>query len=140
MGNQLFSEVNRHYDKGWYADLRTWLDKPNPYVAGNRQWRDLFLAGVISTGTAPDGRIYVLPTTLTGTAIFYNKDVFQKVGVSVPETWEQFIEVQKKIKAAGIIPFAFHMAGNPYQANWALRSLQDMLLDSKLGAIKGIPG
>ncbi len=137
LGVQLFSEVNRHYQKGWYVDLRPYLDKPNPYVTGNKAWRDIFLPGVISTGTAPDNAVYVLPTTLTGTAIFYNKDIFKKVGVSVPETWAQFIEIQKKIKAAGTIPFAFHMAGNPYQANWALRSIQDMLLDSRLAAIKG---
>jgi ABC-type glycerol-3-phosphate transport system substrate-binding protein len=140
LGVHLFSEVNRHYQKGWYTDLRPWLDKPNPYAAaggGNKAWRDIFVPGVISTGTAPDGGIYVLPTTLTGTAIFYNKDLFGRAGVSVPGTWAQFMDIQKRIKAAGAIPFAFHMAGNPYQANWALRSLQDMLLDSRLGVIKG---
>jgi raffinose/stachyose/melibiose transport system substrate-binding protein len=137
LGVHLFSEVNRHYTKGWYVDLRPWLDKPNPYVAGNKAWRDVFVPGVVSTGTAPDGGVYVLPTTLTGTAIFYNKEIFKQAGVSVPETWAQFIEIQKKIKAAGYIPFAFHMSGNPYQANWALRSMQDMLLDSRLAVIKG---
>jgi raffinose/stachyose/melibiose transport system substrate-binding protein len=140
VGNQLFSEVNRYHDRGWFLDLAPFLEKPNPYVAGNSRWKDLFLPGVITTGTAPDGRIYVLPTGITGTAIYYNRDIFRKVGVSVPSTWKEFMEVQRKIKAAGYIPFAFNMSGARYCSNWALRSLQDMLLDSKLADIKGVRG
>ena len=140
VGNQLFSEVNRHYDKGWFLDLAPWLEKPNPYVPGNARWKDIFLPGVIETGTAPDGRINVLPTGITGTAIYYNKDIFRKAGVSVPQTWKEFMDIQEKIRAAGFIPFAFNMNGPRYCSNWALRSLQDMLLDSKLSEIKGVSG
>jgi raffinose/stachyose/melibiose transport system substrate-binding protein len=138
VGNQLFSEVNRHYGKGWFLDLAPYLERPNPYVAGNAHWKDLFLPGVVATGTAPDGKLYVLPTGITGTAIYYNKDIFKKAGVSVPETWREFMEVQQKLSAAGFIPFAFNMNGPRYCSNWALRSLQDMLLDSKLSLIKGV--
>lgn len=140
IGNQLFSEVNRHYDKGWFLDLAPYLERPNPYVAGNARWKDIFLPGVVTTGTAPDGKVYVLPTGITGTAIYYNKDIFRKAGVSVPTTWKEFMDAQAKIKAAGYVPFAFNMSGARYCSNWALRSLQDMLLDSKLAQIKGVTG
>jgi raffinose/stachyose/melibiose transport system substrate-binding protein len=140
VGNQLFSEVNRNANKGWFLDLTPYLDRPNPYVDGNAHWRDIFLPGVVQTGTAPDGKIYVLPTGITGTAIYYNKDIFRKAGVSVPQTWKEFIEVQRKIKEAGFIPFAFNMNGARYCSNWALRCLQDMLLDSRLSQIKGVLG
>lgn len=137
VGNQLFSDVNRHYQKGWYVNLKPYLELPNPYVSGNERWADIFQPGVIATGTAPDGQMYVLPTGVVGTAIYYNKDIFARAGVDVPTTWAEFMEVQRKIQAIGRIPFAFHMAGAKYATNWSLRVIQDMILDSKLPEIKG---
>ncbi len=138
IGNQLFSEVNRNANKGWFLDLTPYLDMPDPYVAGNAHWKDIFLPGVVQTGTAPDGKVYVLPTGITGTAIYYNKDIFRKAGVTPPQTWKEFMDAQQKIKDAGFIPFAFNMNGPRYCSNWALRCLQDMLLDSRLSLIKGV--
>lgn len=140
IGNQLFSEINRNYQKGWFLDLSPYLEKPDPYVPGNARWKDIFLPGVISSGTAPDGKIYVLPTGINGTAIFYNKEMFQKAGTAVPTTWKEFLEAQRKLKDAGFVPFAFNMSGARYCSNWTLRCLQDMLMDSKLSAIKGVDG
>jgi raffinose/stachyose/melibiose transport system substrate-binding protein len=140
VGNQLFSEVNRSAYKGWFLDLGPWLEKPDPYVSGNAHWKDLFIPGVTQTGTAPDGRIYVLPTGIQGTAIFYNKDIFKKAGVSVPATWKELMDVQQRIKDAGFVPFAFNMNGARYCSNWTLRCLQDMLFDPVLPSIKGVAG
>ena len=137
VGNQLFSEVNRHAHKGWFVDLTPYLERPNPYIQGNASWKSIFLPGVVQTGLAPDGKLYILPTGLTGTAIYYNKEIFAKAGASVPRTWKEFMEAQAKIQKAGFIPFAFNMNGPRYCSNWALRSIQDMILDSKLGVIKG---
>jgi raffinose/stachyose/melibiose transport system substrate-binding protein len=36
--------------------------------------------------------------------IMYNKKVYDKLGLSIPDTWAQFISNSQKIKAAGIIP------------------------------------
>jgi raffinose/stachyose/melibiose transport system substrate-binding protein len=140
IGNQLFSEVNRSAYKGWFLDLTAYLDKPNPYVSGNAHWKDIFISGVTQTGTAPDGEIYVLPTGIQGTAIYYNKDIFKKAGVSVPATWKEFMDVQQKIKDAGFIPFAYNMNGARYCSNWTLRCIQDMLYDPVLADIKGVSG
>lgn len=137
LGTQLFSEVNRHYLKGWYVNLKPYLEKPNPYVEGNKRWADIFQPGALATGVAPDGNMYVLPTGVVGTGIYYNKDIFARVGVEPPETWAEFMEIQRKIQAAGYIPFAFPMAGAKATTNWSLRVIQDMILDSKLPEIKG---
>ncbi len=42
-------------------------------------------------------------TTFDG-GVMYNKKVYQKLGLSVPKTWAQFISNSEKIKAAGITP------------------------------------
>ena len=103
IGHLLFSEVNRNAARGWFADLRPYLEEPNPYVPGNSRWMDTFSPGVISTGTAPDGNMYVLPSGLVGTAIFYNREIFEKAGIRPPETWAQFMEIQRTIKDAGYV-------------------------------------
>lgn len=42
-------------------------------------------------------------TTFDG-GIMYNKKVYEKLGLSVPTTWNEFISNSEKIKAAGIVP------------------------------------
>ena len=36
----------------------------------------------------------------------YNKKVYEKLGLSIPKTWDEFISNSEKIKAAGIVPGA----------------------------------
>jgi len=42
-------------------------------------------------------------TTFDG-GIMYNKKVYEKLGLTVPKTWDEFISNSEKIKAAGITP------------------------------------
>lgn len=42
-------------------------------------------------------------TTFDG-GIMYNKKVYEKLGLSIPKTWDEFISNSEKIKAAGIVP------------------------------------
>lgn len=52
-----------------------------------------------------DGKVYGLPFGGYSEAIFYNKKIFSELGLSVPTTWEQLLDVSEKIKAAGYTPF-----------------------------------
>lgn len=57
-------------------------------------------------GAEYDGRKYFLPLTQHFVAFFYNKAVFNEVGVSPPETWEEFLAVCEALKDAGVAPIA----------------------------------
>ncbi len=51
------------------------------------------------------GKVYGAPWgTVMGGGIVYNKDVFTKLGLSIPKTWAEFEANNEKIKAAGITP------------------------------------
>ncbi len=50
-----------------------------------------------------DGRIYGVPhgTTQAG-GIFYNKRIYEELGLSIPHTWAEFMDNCQKIKESGI--------------------------------------
>ncbi|CAM4068920.1 extracellular solute-binding protein [Paenibacillus alkaliterrae] len=52
-----------------------------------------------------DGKVYGLPFGGYSEAIFYNKKIFSELGLSIPATWEQLLDISEKIKAAGYTPF-----------------------------------
>ncbi len=62
--------------------------------------------------------VYGVPTqTGMGGGMLYNKAVFQKLGLEVPKTWDQFVANNKKIADAGITPVAASFAsGNTWTA------------------------
>jgi raffinose/stachyose/melibiose transport system substrate-binding protein len=99
--------------KGWYVALDPYLEQPNPFVVekgdpnapGYKQWWDIFRYQAISRGkAAPDGLVYCLSYDMIETGLFYNKDIFKKVGVEVPKDWDEFLEVCEKVQAAGYTP------------------------------------
>lgn len=56
--------------------------------------------------TTANNEIYGVPFGATGMmGIYYNKDVFEKVGVQPPTNYANLIEIAKTVKAAGITPF-----------------------------------
>ncbi|XID94078.1 ABC transporter substrate-binding protein [Paenibacillaceae bacterium WGS1546] len=51
------------------------------------------------------GKYYSMPmdaTTLMG--VFYNKKIFADLGLQIPTTWDEFLAVAERIKAAGTTP------------------------------------
>lgn len=59
-----------------------------------------------------DGKVYGLPMYKSYWVIFYNKNVFDEVGITPPATWDEFMSNNQKIKDAGVTPlFATQEAG-----------------------------
>jgi raffinose/stachyose/melibiose transport system substrate-binding protein len=50
------------------------------------------------------GKMYGVALTQNAVGVLYNKDDFQELHLSIPETWDEFIEVMEKLKAAGKTP------------------------------------
>lgn len=59
-----------------------------------------------------DGKVYGLPMYKSYWVIFYNKTVFDDVGIAPPTTWDEFESNNAKLKEAGVTPlFATQQAG-----------------------------
>jgi raffinose/stachyose/melibiose transport system substrate-binding protein len=50
--------------------------------------------------------VYGLPIEGFAEPVYYNKQLFAQLGLSVPTNWEQLVQVVTKLKAAGKVPFA----------------------------------
>ena len=57
-------------------------------------------------GIAEDdkGKIYGVPYATNADGVLYNVDMFNELGLQVPNTWDEFLDVCTKIKAAGKLP------------------------------------
>jgi raffinose/stachyose/melibiose transport system substrate-binding protein len=53
-----------------------------------------------------DGAPYGLPMIAVSHGIYYNQDIFNELGIAVPQTWEELLAAAQTIKDAGYTPFA----------------------------------
>src|SRR3984957_9482825 len=52
-----------------------------------------------------NGKPYFVPTEIEASVVWYRKDLHDKLGHTVPTTWDQMMANAAKAKAAGIAPF-----------------------------------
>jgi multiple sugar transport system substrate-binding protein len=119
-------KVNQYDHEGYKSVLRNWLVTSPPDVvfwfAGNRMkffvdrglfedvsdvWADEGLNDSMSSTKASlsvDGKQYGVPYSYYQWGIYYNKGIFDKLGLSEPQTWDEFIAVCDALKANAITP------------------------------------
>ncbi|MBC2579507.1 ABC transporter substrate-binding protein [Clostridium sp. DJ247] len=54
-----------------------------------------------------DNKLYGIPYATNADGVLYNKDLFEELGLQIPKTWDELIDISKKIQAAGKTPFYF---------------------------------
>lgn len=52
----------------------------------------------------PQNGVYAIPFVANAAGVLYNKDMFQKQGWKIPETWSEFLRLCETIKSSGIYP------------------------------------
>jgi multiple sugar transport system substrate-binding protein/sorbitol/mannitol transport system substrate-binding protein len=91
---------------GSLVNVQNYLDNPDLTDKAYFQPDDI-LAGPLSTAKYND-ILYGIPYTGETNLLFYRKDIFQELNLSVPTTFAELLDVCEKIKASGnsIYPFA----------------------------------
>lgn len=95
-------KVRSDVDAGYLLKLDSYLEKWEDWGAFNEAAK--------AAGRADDGGIYAVPLGTDTRAIWYNKSVLQKAGISVPwqpKTWDEILTAARAMKAAdpNVIPF-----------------------------------
>jgi raffinose/stachyose/melibiose transport system substrate-binding protein len=80
-----------------------YLDALNDSVPELKDFTPAALGG--SVGIA-DGKIYGVPYSTPVMGVFYNTEIFEKNGIAVPKTYDEFVAACEKLKAAGVLPIA----------------------------------
>ncbi len=125
-------------DKGWFVPLDEYLERPNPYAPGNRRWIDLFSnQALVGAKRAPDGKLYCISVDVVETGIFYNKDIFKRVGIERwPETWAEMLEMMARLDEAGYTPM---VASGNLASNWGQDIIFELLYHDILPQMDMIP-
>lgn len=99
-----------------------------PLAGFDQPWKDAVLPAVRAQLVAPDGTFYAAPEAVTTIQFFYNKKIFQQLGVQPPSTLDDLFTVADRVKASGVAPFAVTGTFAPY-----LQLYMDYLLLRRAG-------
>jgi len=72
-----------------------------PYLEKDSEWKDSLIESQMVNYTTSDGMVYGIPFRLDGKVFAYNRDIFEKLGLEIPKTWDEFLSVLETIKADG---------------------------------------
>ncbi|WP_218096055.1 ABC transporter substrate-binding protein [Paenibacillus solanacearum] len=115
------SEFAKYEDLGFFEDITPLLNKSKLDLSRFDP------RTIESTKNVSHGAMYGVPFALLTCALFYNKDIFDKFGVSYPKdgmTWDQVVETAKAltrqdsgVQYMGIHPEAFVRVSKPLGVN-----------------------
>ncbi|GHF84253.1 raffinose/stachyose/melibiose transport system substrate-binding protein [Amycolatopsis bartoniae] len=109
--------------------LKSWVDAGKvmdltPEVQKDPTLTSRYLPTVAQTGVI-DGKTYGVPNNgMQPVMVFYNKDLFNRIGAQPPKTWDDLMALVPRFNQAGIAPFA--LGG---QSKWPLLMWEEYLVD-----------
>lgn len=83
------------FEDGYFSDLSGLENIGSSYEDGAR-----------APWSTADGTPFAIPFVAVSHGVYYNEDIFNDLDLEIPQTWQEFLTVCEKIKAAGIIPVA----------------------------------
>ena len=86
----------------WIADIQK-TGFLAPVTAIWDKYKDDYPQGIRDSFTI-NGQLYALPWSMEYWLVYYNKDIYSQLGLSVPASWNDFLSNCQKIKAAGKTP------------------------------------
>lgn len=112
------------------VDLTEYLSQPNPYSNSGEAWQDDFVDGKLNAANPVDGKLCGIPVSGLGLAYFYNKTLYDELGLEEPKTWDEMLANFEVIRQHGETPVA--MMGQKEDAvNWMAWEIGTGLVSEK---------
>lgn len=81
-------------------------------LAEEQGWRDIVNPPSLLDACTFEGRIYCVPTNIHSQQwLWLSNAAFEKAGVAVPQSWDEFVAAAPKLEKAGITPLAIGRQG-----------------------------
>lgn len=94
-----------------------------PLLAEDAEWTKYVGEGAITYNQTEDDALYSIANAKQIIGYFYNKDIFEKAGVTPAKTWDEFMANNEKIKAAGYAPLTMMTGENCWTTNLLLAGM-----------------
>ncbi|KZS44444.1 sugar ABC transporter substrate-binding protein [Paenibacillus glucanolyticus] len=86
-------------------DWQQWIDTGLIADLSDQAFIKNYNANDIEKAGTYNDKVYAVPTgKVAMSGLFYNKEIFEQNGLSVPKTWSEFIMLNDDLKAKGITP------------------------------------
>ena len=89
-------QLTDYVEPGVAAPLDEYLNKDG--------WKESFTSDAVFTQQTYDGKIYAVPLNTAAACCFYNTEMFEKAGASVPTNWDEMLDTCEKLEKAGYTP------------------------------------
>jgi raffinose/stachyose/melibiose transport system substrate-binding protein len=80
-----------------------------------------------SLGTYEEGETNGVPFAVNADGVIYNVDVFEELGIEIPQTRDDLLAVAEEVEAAGLVPF-YHTWSEPWTLLAAFNPLAENLV------------
>ena len=112
--------------------IKAGLSLPLDTYYDEYKWDEELAPSAASFSRIYEGGRQGVPFTFKGEALYYNKALFEKAGITdLPANYDELVADAEKLKAAGIPAITF--GGT---VNWHVMRLMDVILESTCGAEK----
>ena len=88
-----------------------------PFLEEDAGWMNYVGEGALNYNMEEDGSVYSISNQRQIYGYFYNKDMFDAVGITPAKTWDEWMENNEKLKAAGYTPLALMTGENAWTTN-----------------------
>lgn len=117
------------YEKGYLEPLDTL-----PGLKEN------FDPAMLAPWATDEGKPYGVPFIATSHGIYYNADLFKKLGLKDPATWAELLAAARAIQAGGITPFANASGDTWTMAEIVFMNLAPTFIGGRTGRLEYLTG
>ena len=100
---------------------------------------DVLISEAYDAYQREDGSLYIIPYNFITSVFWYNKTLFNDLGIEEPGTWQEFLEMSETLKENNIDPVAFGIQTDVYRGYFPYHAAERILGKNALNKAAGDP-
>ena len=122
-------------DYSRYVNFDYYAGQKNPYTG--HAWSDDLDFNFFKSTNSRGERI-IVSTQMVKIVWYYNRDIFERLGLRPPESWSEFLKSCAILRTHGLVPISMRFNYRYYQ--WLMEVLYDQYMRSNIELVRARPG